>query len=55
MKDKFSKEIKKGDIINITGLITSVIDFVNVAGQEMVSTDYGDFNPSLVEVITTET
>jgi len=51
MKDKNGHEIKKDDIIDIAGLQTKVKGFSIVAGQPMVCTEYGDFNPSLVEII----
>ena len=51
MKDLKGNEIKIGDTIDIVGLQTEVEGFVNFAGQPMVKTKYGDFNPTLVKII----
>ncbi len=51
IKDKKGQVINEGDRINITGLETIVTGFSIVAGQDMVDTKYGSFNPDLVELI----
>jgi hypothetical protein len=51
MKDKHNNEINVGDVINIAGLETEVQNLVSVYGTQMVRTDYGDFNPTMVVVI----
>ena len=50
MKDKNGIEISIGDTISISGLETKVIKFSVVAGQSMIDTEYGSFNPEIIEV-----
>lgn len=47
-------ELKIGDRIRVGQLETKVKGFSEVAGQQLVATDYGDFNPDLVEKVETE-
>jgi hypothetical protein len=49
--DKNGKTIQIGNTINVAGLETMVLGFSDVAGTAMVSTEYGDFNPSIIEVV----
>jgi hypothetical protein len=49
--DKNGKTIQIGNTINVAGLETMVLGFSDVAGTAMVSTEYGDFNTSIIEVV----
>jgi hypothetical protein len=51
MKDKNGKQINEGDTIDVSGLRTIVLCLSELYGNEMVGTEYGDFNASLVEVV----
>ena len=52
MKDKNGNELFIGDWVDVSGLKVRIDALTEVAGQPMISTLYGDFNPSIVEKIT---
>lgn len=52
MRDKNGCELKFGDLVRIDKVETRIRAFTVVCGQEMLSTIYGDFSPTIVEKIT---
>lgn len=45
------KDLKVGDKIRIGALETEIEGFSKIAGQQMVSADYGDFNYDAIQRI----